>query len=211
MKRLTQTIRAFLHILLPERADAALVKTLVSDELRQLVTVRQYGTTTTLLPFRDARVRACIHEVKYHKNLQAAALLADILSTYIGKNGDVHNICIIPVPLSPERLRERGYNQVALVAKLAAKNPDIVCRENILIRVRNTQPQTSLSRTERLQNVRDAFALANEAEAKKTLSGVHVIVLDDVTTTGATLTAARAPLVPLHSHIASLTCLALAH
>jgi len=211
MKHLTRTIRAFLYILLPERADAALIKTLTSDELGQITTVRHHTIVTALLPFGDPRVRACIHEVKYHKNWQAAVLLAEILSTYIGKDGDVHNICIIPVPLSPGRLCERGYNQVALIAKLVAKKPGVVCKENILIRVRNTRPQTSLTRVARLQNVRGAFALTDEARAAAQLRGKHVIILDDVTTTGATLTAARAPLAPLHPHTASLTCLALAH
>ena len=82
------------------------------------------------------------------------------------------------VPLSVERLKQRGYNQAEIMLwGYLGKRP----KNDPLKRVKNTRPQTELSRKERLQNVKSAF------EAKSDLSGLKVLLFDDVMTTGATL------------------------
>jgi ComF family protein len=106
---------------------------------------------------------------------------------------------MLPLPLAPERLEERGFNQaLTLAMQLAPKN-------NIdpftLIRTRNTAPQRTLNREARQRNVANAFAL--KATPRKgygssyplpSFAGKHVILIDDVMTTGATLASAAAPL-----------------
>ena len=96
---------------------------------------------------------------------------------------------MLPVPLSPERLRQRGYNQALLLAR-ALGHPQVHAR--MLLRVRDTEAQSHLARAERLRNLRGAFVPDPLRAAQ--LAGKRVLLVDDVMTTGATLHAAAAPL-----------------
>lgn len=91
---------------------------------------------------------------------------------------------IIPVPLHPKRLRERGYNQAALLAKQLEKISGLPVLEEALVRVRDTLPQTNLNAQQRKENMREAFYCPEPA-----LAGRQVLLIDDVCTTGATLEA----------------------
>jgi ComF family protein len=92
---------------------------------------------------------------------------------------------IIPVPLHPSSLRERGYNQAALLAGPVAEEAGSTILESALNRIRRTRPQFHLGKIDRLTNVQDAFAIAPEAVSS--LKGLQVLLVDDVCTTGATL------------------------
>lgn len=92
---------------------------------------------------------------------------------------------LLPMPLSPQRLRERGFNQSLLLAR--ALEPDKV-RADVLLRIKDTPPQSSLSRKERLHSVQHAFAV--DPMHIGTLEGKRVLLLDDVMTSGASLHAA---------------------
>lgn len=89
---------------------------------------------------------------------------------------------LLPVPLHPRRLRERGYNQALEMARPLAQSLGIPCRHDLLLRVRYTEAQTGLDAVQRRRNLRQAFALRQGA-----VLPAHVVVLDDVFTTGATL------------------------
>lgn len=89
---------------------------------------------------------------------------------------------IVPVPLHRRRLRERGYNQALELARPLARAFRIPCRHDLLVRTRPTDAQTGLDAVMRRRNLRNAFALRSGAELPS-----HVAVLDDVFTTGATL------------------------
>jgi ComF family protein len=89
---------------------------------------------------------------------------------------------IIPVPLHRRRLRERGYNQSLEMAKPLARSLGIPCRHDLLRRIRHTDAQTGLDAAERRRNLRAAFALNDNIALPD-----HVAVLDDVFTTGVTL------------------------
>jgi ComF family protein len=97
---------------------------------------------------------------------------------------------IVPVPLHPKKEAKRGYNQSAVIAEGLAKILAVPVYEHALVRTRHTESQTKMSREERELNVRDAFQLYPKAR----LHGLHVLLVDDVLTTGATVEAASAAL-----------------
>jgi len=132
----------------------------------------------------DGVIRRAVHELKY-RNLRAlAAPLAELLYEYIMKNpipGDV----LVPVPLHRKRYRERGYNQTALLARELGRLSGLPVVGNCLVRQCYTLPQArSTSVGERHDNVAEAFACRDGQ-----LQGREVILVDDVSTSGATLNA----------------------
>ena len=100
---------------------------------------------------------------------------------------------VVPVPLSATRLRERGYNQSALLARALARRWALPVWEDVLQRTRGTQSQTRLTPADRLRNVAGAFLAC--AGSRERLRGAHVMLVDDVVTTAATLNACAAALV----------------
>ena len=129
-------------------------------------------------------LKALIHQMKYHGRWNLAERLADRLFAQhrirsLLEEADV----IVPVPLHRWKQFRRGYNQAALIAeRLANRAAKPFVRP--AVRVRNTTSQTELrTRQDRLRNLRNAFRLRNSVA----ITGKHVVVIDDVTTTGATL------------------------
>jgi ComF family protein len=107
---------------------------------------------------------------------------------------DVRDECIglVPVPLSAKRRKERGYNQSERLAQALARHWPVPVLDGVLERARHTETQTRLTPGERLRNVSGAFRAP--ASAGVTLRGAHVVVVDDVVTTAATLNACAAAL-----------------
>ena len=130
------------------------------------------------LRYRPAS-RKLTMSVKFHATNEAVPLLSRWMSESLW---DRSFDCIVPVPLHPDRLRERGANQAALLAQGVSERTGIPVREDILERVRYTQPQTSLDRKKRAGNVRRAF----KCKAGTDLNGKRVLIVDDVRTSGAT-------------------------
>ena len=131
----------------------------------------------------DGTLREAIHCFKY-SNLQDLAIpLGRLMGDYWEKRSLPAEI-IVPVPLHPDRLRERGYNQATLLARELGKSIGLPVAENSLARVRATRPQIELGAQERKENVCDAFRCSN-AELKEK----RILLIDDVCTTGATLEA----------------------
>ena len=158
---------------------------------------------TTLMSYRDQAVEDCVRALKYDKSGHAAQLLADILAEYLREEiASLHSfstkpVLLVPVPLHPHRFSERGFNQVGLILeRLPAefRNGSLATISyGIIARIRETAQQTRLPRAERLTNVKGAFALANMDAALDS----HIFLIDDVTTTGATLSEAARPLLNL--------------
>jgi ComF family protein len=93
---------------------------------------------------------------------------------------------IIPVPMHPKKKRQRGYNQAELVAKEAAGILNKEVHTDILLKTQNTRPQIQLKREERLRNLESAFTINNNTVTKKNLNR-HILLVDDVLTTGTTI------------------------
>ncbi len=96
--------------------------------------------------------------------------------------------CVIPVPLHPHRLRQRGYNQSLELARPVARALGCPLWADGLVRLRDTPTQTTLARAERAANVAGVFRVAGRAS----IVGAHVVLIDDVVTTGATMGVAMA-------------------
>lgn len=198
-------LTSVLDFLLPPSPDARHVRALTPETLCGRMCVQHINGAVTLLPYTDTDVRSAIHEAKYRHNTRAQDLLAHVLTHYLRENHFERGV-LIPIPLHSARLRERGYNQVTEVLKNVARdNETYLLNERILTRVRNTPRQTDRSRYERLTNIKDAFAAHPEHIPDTEI----LILVDDVTTTGATLREARETLSDAcHKDI---ICIALAH
>jgi ComF family protein len=138
-------------------------------------------------------LRTCIHSLKYGGNIRVASPLGLLLAkTYRASN--IQADIIVPVPLHPERLRERGYNQATLLAKVCAQEVGVPLNTSLLQRTRATQAQVELRGYERYSNVVEAFRCLSHIATKGLLKRKVVVIIDDVCTTGATLEACAAPL-----------------
>lgn len=119
-----------------------------------------------------------IQALKYGHQLAVAPWAAAALARCIADTDEIDHL--IPLPLHPERLRTRGFNQAGVVAGYLEKHLDIPVDRSSLIRSRPTQPQAALPHRERSRNVRGAF------ECRCDFSGQRLLLIDDVLTTGAT-------------------------
>jgi ComF family protein len=113
---------------------------------------------------------------------------------------------LVPVPLARERERERGYNQSACLARGVAERWAAEFREDLLVRTRHTATQTRLTPADRLRNVSGAFSAPQSAQ--NVLRGAHVVLVDDVVTTAATLNACAAALYDAGTRIISFVTFA---
>ena len=96
---------------------------------------------------------------------------------------------VLPVPLHPDKFRLRGYNQAERVAAgISERLPDAICLPKAVVRKRYTETQTRMSKFERMVNVDEVFQLSPKQDPKQ-LNGAHLLLVDDVMTTGATLEA----------------------
>lgn len=155
--------------------------------------------------YADA-VREAIHALKYRGGRDVVLPLSRRMVDYWRDRG-MQSDLIVPVPLHPQRERQRGYNQSALLARAFAPQVEVPVDLTILYRTRETASQTHLGRHERWGNVKDAFACSDAPEHD--LAGMRVTLVDDVATTGATLNACA---VALLTHGArSVSAFTLAH
>lgn len=195
-----------IHFFFPPSDDELLLQRTSVEQFISLAEPERTRNYIHLLPYNEPPVKAAIHLNKYHYHTAAQQLLAAVLAKHL--NTIPTPTYLVPIPLSGKRLRQRGYNQVHEVLKwVSLNNTEHTLSANLLYRTRNTTPQTTLLRTERLKNMRGAFAVPKRQQTR--VAGAHIILLDDVYTTGATFTAARLAL--LSHKPASVHCIALAH
>lgn len=193
----------FFDFLFPPRSDEVVLRDVSNDDFLVQVAPRLVGETRpetiALLPFSAASVRAAIHEAKYHGSERAFALLSSALTEYLRDADDgFGKPILVPVPLGKERYRERGFNQVEEIARIALRSlgeegtRTFTLDANLLERIKETQTQVSLERRKREENMRGAFTASPRLRSTSAaeISNHTYIIIDDVVTTGATLQAA---------------------
>lgn len=129
----------------------------------------------------EGALREALHAFKFSGKRALARPLGDLAAEHCAATLAEAIEAVVPVPLARERERERGFNQAELLAQRVARRLGVPLRPRWLWRVRPTRPQSDLAASERRANVRGAF------RASSRVSGCHVLVVDDVLTTGATL------------------------
>ena len=136
----------------------------------------------------EGPIRHALHTLKYRRNMALGDALAPYLVELV-RRLDWPAELVIPVPLGMKRMKERGYNQVALLAKPLAFSLGWRYQPRALVRVRETRSQVGLSIAERKENMAGAFRADPSLVA-----GKNILLMDDVTTTGATLSAGASAL-----------------
>ncbi len=140
------------------------------------------GRTAVLL---KGPARALVHEFKYHRGLFALEDMAEIFRRSPHVLELIHDAVLVPVPLHPRKERERGYNQSLLLAEALARVAGGGTRVGLVLRrTTDTISQTHHDRRARQANLKNAFALARGADFTP---GQHLVLVDDVFTTGSTL------------------------
>ena len=171
-------------VILPERICALCAKHGQNGLCPACRTRTKLDGLVALLNYGDLAVSRIIRRAKYDGQFAALQFLVNGLATKIIRRLTVEESLVIPVPLAKGRLRQRGFNQAMVIARAISNLNHLWRPVEMLNRVRETESQTTLRRSERLKNMTGAFA------AKRRLAGQTVILCDDVATTGATLTAA---------------------
>lgn len=128
----------------------------------------------------EGPLRQALLKLKYKRDISMGDALAAQIIPFAGNLNWQIDI-MIPIPLGKQRGKERGYNQVAMIAKPLAMALNIQYASHGLVRRKETRSQVGLSRQERRENIHDAF------QAWKGVSGKTILVFDDVATTGSTL------------------------
>ncbi len=128
-----------------------------------------------------APLDALLTGLKFRQQLYYARLLGGLLARHLQENLTPYPECIVPVPLHPSRLRQRGYNQALELARPVARILGIKLEKNLVRRIRRTRPQTELKQSARAANLRHAFQISRPPDYR------HIAIIDDVITSGHTV------------------------
>lgn len=149
------------------------------------------SATTLMVYGKETVPQKIIHEIKYHGAKELAQSMGRMLGRQM-KGGRFSSVdMIVPVPLHPKRLKWRGYNQSEWIAKGLSEELGVPVRSDLVERVVETSTQTNKNAEERWSNVKGIFALRQEVSTEG-LKDHHLLIVDDVITTGSTLMACAA-------------------
>ena len=119
-----------------------------------------------------------VRQLKYHGSMKFGRLLGELLAQSVSQTNRPD--LLVPVPQHHDRYLQRGFNHAALIAQTTGRRLSIKIDENLAIRADNRPPQSGLNAQARVKNMRNAFTVERD------LSAMHVAIVDDVVTTGAT-------------------------
>jgi ComF family protein len=153
---------------------------------RLLPIVNIQNATALFLFDKSGIIQELIHKLKYEGHQDIGVLMAQFAQDYFNqfKLGATIDL-IVPVPLHPKKLKQRGYNQMTKFGKNLGNYFSVPYQEDVLLRRRHTTSQTKKTARERRENVSGAFVVKSPAS----FTGKHFLIIDDVMTTGATIEA----------------------
>lgn len=191
-----QVIRSILDLLFPPSDRVQIVRQLSAKDLERLPTERvpKKGFIKAVCDYRSPQVRQVVQAGKYDGSYDATRLMGAVIQEILlgiceEERVFANKIVMTPIPLSTVRRQERGFNQSERIARAIASRDEsgTFQVQRLLEKTRDTQPQTQLSKKQRQKNVREVFQARNANQLPEDI----IIVIDDVTTTGATLMEAR--------------------
>jgi ComF family protein len=165
-------------------------------------------STYVLLYFsKGGKVQNMMHQFKYKNMPRIGNRLGELAGKQLASAPAYQTIdVIIPVPLHPQKLKQRGYNQSAQFAEGLAEKMEAVVDIESLIRLKHTETQTKRSRFSRYENMKDVFSV----QQPEKLAGKHVLLVDDIITTGSTLEACGLELLKIPGLTLSVAAIAYA-
>lgn len=166
----------------------------------------EFEAASSLLFFhKKGRVQQMLHSLKYHRNEAAGLFMGRLLADELRASDRFATVeSVVPVPLHPRKLKVRGYNQSDVIAQ-GMEERGFIKRENALQRLHDNSSQTRKDTFQRWKNVEGIFDLGDGSG----LQGKHVLLLDDVLTTGATLEACAKALLKIPDiklYVATVAC-----
>lgn len=184
LKTILRSIEYILNSIFPEPPIVKELKNLSGlDVIKKYGFYKKINETESFLPYSNNFVRELISELKYFNNKDSARICGEILLEKINlKNGDI----LVPIPLSKQRLKERGFNQCEKICEIMIEisKKDLIISTNNLIRTVNNKSQTNFkSDFERAENILGIFKIKDCTNFREK----NLILIDDVITTGATL------------------------
>ena len=157
---------------------------------------------------KSGRVQQLLHQLKYKGREQIGRILGDWLGVELLESPYFDSIdVVIPVPIHSKKLEQRGYNQVALFAQQLAKALGASYVDDVLLKSINTKTQVFQSREARFKSVVDSFYTKNLEK----IDTKHILLVDDVITTGATIEACALVLNPKKNSRLSVATIAITH
>ena len=146
--------------------------------------VRASSATSYLYYPKAGRVQQMIHNFKYRNKLEVGRILGRMFAADLASSPYFNTIeVIIPIPLHWTKMKTRGFNQSEIIARAMAKPLNTQVVTDVLLRPFATETQTKKTRIERVENVSGKFQLKNQEK----ITGKHILLLDDVITTGSTM------------------------
>lgn len=218
MLRIKQIKNFILDILFPRSKMDKKIDLITAKDLfdRCLKTTHEKKNVVTIFSYDNNLIRQTIWSLKFRRNKKLAKVFAQILYDEILEKLSEEMLffnfkkpILVPIPISKKRLRERGFNQVELIAKemsLLDMNNSFIFKKDILLKHQDTPHQSrAKNKKERLENIKNSFSIKN----KKEIKDKNIILLDDITTTGATLNEAKKIL--RRNGAKKIICLTIAH
>ncbi len=130
----------------------------------------------------DDILKTLIQNYKFNNRLKIKTLLADFLFEYFNKNFAAEKFVVVPVPSHKKRISKRGYDHINLIAKEFCARANLPLKTNILFKIKDTRAHFNLNKNQRAKNIKGSFLVKN-----KNYRGENFLIIDDITTTGATL------------------------
>lgn len=209
---LNQLYKTLLDIIFPQKGLELEINNLTPEDLSEKLHIKEHDNVVSLFQYKDPLIKQMIWLLKYKWDRHVAHLFALALYDYLIEEladeivfSEGVRIVLVPLPLSKKRERERGYNQVKLITDELQKLGEFNVDTDLLMKKKHTPPQTALKKKDRASNIRGAFEVQNKNDLRNT----HVVLIDDVLTTGSTLTEAQKTLQKADAH--KVSCVTLAH